>query len=518
MNPHLSSGTKDELVTRIVYEPLLSVDNEGKFFAVLADGVPSNENGQVTSDGRSVTCTLKQGLKWSDGQPVTVADVIFTWEYVTDKATTATSFVAYESVEKIEQLDDLTLKYTFKDTTPAWSVPLLVPVIPRHVFEKDKGEGARNSPNNLKPVGTGAYKVVEFKPGDLVSYTINENYREPNKPYFDRVEVKGGGDETSAARAVLQTGDYDYAWNLQITDAVLQQLETGGKGVVQFQPGRGIERLLLNFTDPNKEDKETGERSSLKFPHPFLADLKVRQGFALATDRESIVKALYGRGGEVSVNILNVPPQFRSNNNKAEFSLEKAGALLDESGWKKSGQYREKNGMTMAIVYQTSVNALRQRTQQIVKDGWEKSGIKTELKSIDAGVFFGSDAGNPDNIGHFYADVQMYNSLTELDPQGYMRAFVSRFADQKANKWAGGNRSRYQNPEYDKLWDQAKAEMDPRKRAQLFVQMNDIVVQNVVHIPLVSAKSVFAHAKNLQNINYTIWDSQYWNIANWTRG
>jgi peptide/nickel transport system substrate-binding protein len=396
-------------------------------------------------------------------------------------------------------------------------VAAVVRLLPKHVFEKDKGEPARNSPNNLKPVGTGAYKVADFKPGDSVTYVINENYREPNKPFFDRVEIKGGGDATSAARAVLQSGDYDYAWNLQVTDQVIRQLESGGKGVAQFQAGGGIERILINFTDHNKE--VDGERASLKAPHPFLTDLKVRQALALASDRETVNRALYGRGGEVATNILYDPPRYRSNNIKAEFNVDKANALLEEAGWKKGPSgYREKGGVVMAVLYQTSINDVRQKTQEIIKASWEKIGVKVELKSIDSNVFFSSDAGNPDTLGKFYADVQMYNSFNSSpDPQSYMRAFHGKFVNTRENKWSAGNVSRYQNPAYDALWEQSKTELDPEKRAQLFIQMNDVAMQDVAHIPLNYRKVVFAHTKNLQGINFTPWEEQYWNIGDWSK-
>ncbi len=516
LNPHLSSGTTSTLASRIVYEPLVTINNESQFVPVLAESVPSRENGGLAADLRSVTWKLKSGLKWSDGQPVVADDVVSTWEYVTDPATAATTITTYENVERVERVDDLTVRFTFKEPTLAWFRAAQASVLPKHKFAQDKGAPARNSPNNLAPVGTGPYKVTEFKPNDIVFYAINENYREPTKPAFDRIELKGGGNADGAARAVLQTGDFDYAWNMQVTDQVLRQFEQGGKGVAEFQSGRGIERNLINFTDPNKE--VDGERSSLKAPHPFFTDLKVRQAFALGCDRNTIVSALYGRGGEVAVNVLNIPPQYRSDNNKAEFSVEKANQLLDEAGWRRgAGGYREKGGVAMSILYQTSVTSLRQKTQEIIKDAWEKMGVKVELKSIDAGIFFGSDPGNPDNTSHFYADVEMYTSNQEFDPQTYMRAFHSAYVSQKANLWSGGNNCRYVNPEYDKLWDAARTETDAQKRAQLFIQMNDIVVQNVVHIPLVTRRTVFARAKNLQGMNYTPWDEEYWNIANWVR-
>jgi len=519
-NPHLSSGTKDDLVCAVVYEPLIRIDNDGNFVPFLAESIPGKENGQLAADLKTVTWKLKQGLKWSDGQPVTAADVVFTWEYIVDPKTASVNVSLFENVDKVERVDDLTVKYTFADIKPDWYRPATLQVLPGHVFQNDKGEPARNSPNNLKPVGTGPYKAAEFKPGDAVTYAINEHYRAPDKPFFDKVEVKGGGDATSAARAVLQTGDYDYAWNLQIADTIIKQLEAGGKGVAEFQPGGGIERNFLNFTDPNKE--VDGERSSLKSPHPFFTDLKVRQAFALGCDRDTIIAGIYGRGGVVGVNILEDPPQYRSQSpkNKPEFNLAKANALLDEAGWKKgAGGYREKDGVQMAVVYSTTVNDVRQKTQQIVKDGWEKLGIKTELKGVDAGVFFSSDAGNPDTSGHMYVDVQMYTTSAAIDPQAHMRRWTTKAAQlsQKDGKWSGGNDGRYVNSEYDKLWEAAKTEADAAKRASLFIQMNDILIQDVAMIPLVNRKSVFGRAKGLQHVNYSQWSTDYWDIANWTK-
>src|SRR5207248_688904 len=149
----------------------------------------------------------------------------------------------------------------------------------------------RNAPFNLKAFGTGPFRVADFKPGDLVVYEPNPTYRDPAKPAFDKIEMKGGGDATSAARAVFQTGEYDYAWNLQVEWPVLQELEKGGKGVLITSGGGGVEQIFVNQSDPNKE--VDGERSSLKAPHPFLTDPKVREALALAIDRDTMAKQLY---------------------------------------------------------------------------------------------------------------------------------------------------------------------------------------------------------------------------------
>ncbi len=515
LNPQLSSGTKDDLACSIVYESLLTFNIDGNMVPILAAEIPTRENGGVATDGKSATVKLKKDVKWSDGKPFTADDVVFTWEYVTDKATAASSIASYEAVSKVEKVDDTTVKYTYTQPNPAWFRPAQVRVIPRHIFEADKGANAKTSPNNLKPVGTGPYKVTSFAPGDTVQYVINENYREANKPFFDQVQMKGGGDTASAARAVLQTGDYDYAWNLQLEDTVLKQLETGGKGVVDFYPGGGVERIIYQFADPNKE--VDGERANPSTKHPFFTDLNVRKAFTMGCNLDSVVSALYGRGGVVTPNILTDPPQYRSPNNKFEYNLDKAGALLDGAGWKKGAQYRAKDGVDMAVVFQTSVNTVRQKTQQIIKDGWEKLGIRTELKGIDSAVFFSADAGNPDTNSKFYADVEMFTGTGVIDPQSDMIRWHSSSIASKANTWSGRNYQRYNNPEYDQVWDAAKSELDPAKRAQLFIKMNDILIQGSVVVPVVERKNVNGRVKNLQNINFTPWDSDYWNIANWTK-
>ena len=114
-------------------------------------------------------------------------------------------------------------------------------ILPKHLFADYIGGKSRDAPANLKPVGTGAYMFVDFKPGDLVLAKRNPDYHVANRPHFDTLEVKGGGDAVSAARAVLQTGEYDYAWNMQVEDEILLRLEAAGKGKVHITPSGNVE-------------------------------------------------------------------------------------------------------------------------------------------------------------------------------------------------------------------------------------------------------------------------------------
>jgi peptide/nickel transport system substrate-binding protein len=210
-------------------------------------------------------------VQWHDGQPFTADDVVFNWEYASDPATAATTIGSYQDVE-VEKIDSFVVRVRFKKPTPFWAGCANGLIIPKHLFEPYKGANSREAPANLKPVGTGPYRFVHFEPGDLVKGERNPAYHVPNRPYFDTIELKGGGDAVSAARAVIQTGDYDYAWNTQVEDEVLLKLENSvnAKGRVEIVSGMAIELIQINTTDPWTE--VDGERSNAKTKHPMFSD------------------------------------------------------------------------------------------------------------------------------------------------------------------------------------------------------------------------------------------------------
>jgi len=337
----------------------------------------------------------------------------------------------------------------------------------------------------------------------------------PNRPFFDAIEMKGGGDAASAARAVLQTGEYDYAWNLQVEDDILRRLEQGGKGRVNIWPTGNPEHIQCNLSDPWTEVE--GERSSAKSTHPVLSDPAVRQALNLLVDRSAVQEEIYGRGGQTSANFLNAPSRYYSKNTRWEFSVDKANQVLDAAGWKRgSDGIRTKDGKRLKFVYQTSINAPRQKNQAIVKQAAAKAGIEMELKSVVASVFFSSDPANLDTYPHFNADLQMYNTtMTAPDPQYFMNQFCSWEASQKANKWQGRNVTRFKSDEYDRLYKQADGEIDPVKRAALFIRMNDIVIGNVVVIPVLWRNGVSGSGQTLMGMDLTGWDSTLWRLPYW---
>lgn len=521
LNAHLAVGVKDADASRVVYEPLAAFNRDGEFIPILAAEIPSLDNGGLARDGTAVTWRLKKDVVWHDGKPFTADDVIFTWEYAADPATAAVSAGSYQKIRRIDKVDAHTVKVVFHEPTPFWYDAFFGGrghILPKHLMAPYKGQNSRNAPYNLNPIGTGPYKISEFKPGDMALYDINSQYHVVNRPFFDRIELKGGGDAASAARAVLQTGDFHFAWNLQVEKDVLERIaRQGTRGRVHIFPGAGVEHIQLNRTDPWTE--VDGERSSLKAPHPFLSDPLVRQAYNLLVDRSTVAEQLYGAAGAPTANFLDNPTRFQSPNTRWAFDLEKAAQLLDQAGWRRgSDGVRRKNGQRMRILYQTSINPVRQKTQAIVKKAFEQLGIEVELKAVNAGIYFSSDPGNPDSTAHFHADLQMYTVTPGApDPQTHMMQFVSWEVASKANNWSGQNVVRWVSAEYDRLWKQAERELDPFQRAALFIRMNDLLIEDVVVIPIVRRNEVVAVSHSLRGLEPTTWDSTLWDLAYWYR-
>ena len=516
LNPHFATGTKDQDGSRIFYEPLASWDPDGNLAPTLAAEIPTMQNGGLAKDGKSVTWKLKQGVQWHDGKPFTADDVVFNWEYAKDPATAAVTSGTYQDI-KVEKVDDLTVRVLFPKPTPFWAdafVGVRGMIIPKHLFADFSGAKSRDAPTNLKPVGTGPYKFVDFKPGDMVRGELNTNYHAANRPHFDTIEMKGGGDAVSAARAVLQTGEYDYAWNLQVEDEILLRLEKGGKGATLIAPGGNIEHIQLNSTDPWTE--VDGERSSMKSKHPTLTDKAVRRALGLLIDRKSVEDHIYGRTGIATGNFVNNPKRFVSTNTKWEFNIDKANQILEEAGWKKGPDgIRAKDGKKLKFVYQTSINTPRQKNQAIVKQAAQKAGIDMELKSVTASVFFSSDVANPDTYPHFYCDIQMYTTtMSQPDPWIFLNQFTSWEVATKENKWQGRNITRWTSKEADEAYKAAEGELDPVKRAALLIKVNDLAVNDHAVIPVVYRPRVSAINSKLKN-KVSGWDSDLANLSDW---
>ncbi|MBD2112855.1 MULTISPECIES: peptide ABC transporter substrate-binding protein [Cyanophyceae] len=519
LNPHLASGYQDFEAARIVYEPLASYNEAGELVPFLADEIPTAENGGIAADGTSVTWTLRPDITWADGEPFTAADVVFTFEFIRNPVVAAATAQYYDGVKSVEAIDDYTVKITFATPTPAWSIPFTGQtglILPRHIFKEFNGPTARDALANLQPVGTGPYQVVGFESGTVV-YEPNPSYW-GGRPAFKQIELAGGLAPYAAAREVLQAGTADFAHNLQVEAEALSELETDASGHVTHLFGSQVERIMLNFSNPFART-EDGERSSPEIPHPYFSDVRVRQAINLAVDRNTIAKELYGASGKPTAQLLVAPANYQAPDVSYSYNLAQAKALLDEAGWVDSNGdgLREKDGIPLEVLFQAAVNPVRQKTQTIVSDSLQELGVDVQIARVRMDEFF---SGNPEDTGslnHFYADMQVYSIGNESpDPSIYMGWWTCDKIASQANQWQEPNNARYCNPEYDRLWDEARQELDPARRAALFQQMNELLAQDVAVIPVVHRAMTNAVSDRLTGVEFTPWDASTWAIKDWS--
>ena len=536
MNPYLSGGTKEVEAASMVIEPLARFDENGEMVPWLAEAIPTVENGGVSEDLTTITWVLKEGLTWSDGTPVTAEDAVFTWEYCThpDGGCAQTSY--FDAVASVEAVDERTIRITFDAPKPFPYTALVgseSPLIQKAQFQDCLGARAPECTEaNFNPVGTGPFVVDEFRPNDVIALSANENFREEGKPAFQNVTLKGGGDAAAAARAVLETGEFDYAWNLQIDPTILADMEAKGIGTVVVDFGTSVERIHLNQTNPDPAlppeersvyiwNEEGDLHSGNANPHPFLTDPMVGKALSKAIDRQLLVDIGYGAGGQATCNVLPAPELYAStaNDDCLVQDMDEAKAILDEAGWVPGPDgIRVKDGVRLSVLYQTSTNAVRQDTQALVKQWWDELGVETELRNVDASVFFGGDPASPDTFQKFSADIEMYtNNFAGVDPEAYMANWECGRIPRPDTQWQGENIQRFCTPEYDALVEKMAGTADLNERGEIAKQMNDLLMQSYSIIPLIHRGGVSAHANTLEGVRMTDWESELWNIKDWTR-
>ena len=525
LNPFLSGGTKDVESASLIVEPLARYDQNGEMVPFLAVEIPTVENGGVSADLTSITWKIAPGIKWSDGTAFTAADVKFTADYCMHPEGGCAQLTKFDGVSSVEALDDMTVKVTFENPMPFPYGPFVggeSPIIQKAQFENCMGAKAPEcTAENFGPIGTGPFVVTDFRPNDVIQMVANDNYRDPAKPAFASLTFKGGGDATAAGRAVMETGEFDYAWNLQLAPDVIARMEQGGKGTPVAGFGPLVERIMLNQTNPSP-DLDANTRSTAAAPHPFLKDPAVYKAMSLAIDRPLLVEIGYGKAGKVTCNWIPAPAAFNSESLSCDTQdIAGANAMLDAAGYKDTngdGVRETPDGMPLKLLYQTSTNAVRQDFQALIKQWWSEIGIDAELRNLSASVFFGGDPGSPDTYQKFYADVEMYaNTFNGTDPQAYLGNMVCDKAPRPDTQWQGENISRWCDPAYDELYAKLATTAGIEARAEIGRKLNDMAVTGGAMIPLVHRGRLSAHANSLGGVVLNVWDSELWNVADWYR-
>ena len=503
LNQLISSQTVVDEVAVFFGEPLLGAGPDGSYYPALAKEIPTQANGGVSADGKTITWKLKEGVKWSDGQPFTCEDVKFTWQAHVTPNVGVISTTGFSDMESVECPDPLTAVVKYKNFYAPFLNNFYI-IIPKH-YAGDPAQ-MKDWKYNSMPLGTGPYKVDEYQKGSYIALSRNPNYRDPNKPYLDKVIIRIVP-SSEVAKQLLRSGEIDIMWNN--TEADYPELEKM-QGIKISDPVQiGGERLFLNLTKP-------GEPSDNKTPHPILGDQKVRQAIAYGINKQQIIdKLLFGKAlpgsSELNAGFFNC-----EDIKPYPYDPAKAEQLLDEAGWKKGADgIREKDGQKLRLKYQTtSGNKLREDSQVLIVEDMKKIGIDLFIENQPSALLIGSWANkSPRKWGNF--DIIMYTTNAALDPHSQMLNQHTSGSIPSEQNQGGQNYPRWNDPETDAAVKEGGNIPDQAKRKEAYCKAAKRVVDGAPHIYLYQRRDIDSYRDRLQGWIPNAWDNNGWNAADW---
>lgn len=517
LNPFIATQTAAGEASDFIIEGLLNVDPSGSYFPALAQEVPSIDNGLVSEDGLNVTYNLKEGILWSDGEPFTCDDVLFTFEAVTNPESGAVSTTGYDQIASVECPDELTVVVTFNEFYAPF-LALFSAVMPRHAT----GDPVDmvNWEYNRNPIGTGPFKLVGWDSGDQIRLEANENYRDyPEKPRVGRVIIRII-ESREVGKALITSGEIDILWDL--TEADTPDFADNPSVIANITPGAGTERLLLNLADPTLDATD----DPMNNPHPLLGDLRVRQAIQLGIDKQLLVDELLFGATTVGVSELSIG-WAKCDIAESAYDPEQAMALLDEAGFTDEdgdgvrechGCAHAEEGTPLRLKYQTTTgNQLREESQQLVIEMMKEIGVEFYIENVPSDELFGSWANNAfRKHGNF--DVLMYTTSDGIDPQSQMFGyFHSSQIPLESNAGTGFNYSRWINAETDAALEAAGATPNEAERIAQYQIACENIDAELPHIYLYDRSEVHLSRSNILNFEVNTWNNQTWNAAEWDK-
>lgn len=517
LNPFIATQTAAGEANSFIIEGLLNVDPDGNRFAVLAEEVPSIDNGLVSEDGLVVTYNLREDIVWSDGEPFTCDDVLFTYEAVTNPESGAVSTTGYDQIASVECTDDYTVVVTFSEFYAPF-LALFSAIMPRHAT----GDPVDmvNWEYNRMPIGTGPFTLVGWDAGDQLRLEANENYRDyPDQPYVDRVIIRII-ESREVGKALITSGEIDILWDL--TEADTPDFADNPSVIANITPGAGTERLVINLADPTLDATD----DPINNPHPLLGDVRVRQAIQLGIDKQLLVDELLFGATTVGVSELSIG-WAQCDIEPSAYDPEQAMALLEEAGFTDEDgdgvrechdcQYAEE-GTPLRFKYQTTTgNQLREESQQLVIEMMKAIGVEFYIENVPSDELFGSWANNAFRK-HGNYDILMYTTSDGIDPQSQMFGyFHSSQMPLEENGGTGFNYSRWVNETADAAIEAAGATPDEAERKAQYQIACEEIDAELPHIYLYDRSEVHLSRSNILNFKVNTWNNQTWNAAEWDK-
>lgn len=457
-------------------------DENNEPYPVLVTELPSTENGGISEDGRVITMQLRDDIVWSDGEPLTAADFVFTYEMTIDPKNTVSSVYPYDEIASLEAPDERTVVITFNEPFAPWLATLWTGVLPEHVLRPVyEAEGTLDTAEwNLAPtVGAGPYVFAEWESGSFARFVRNENYwGEPAK--IDEIFIRFVPDD-AAQVAALQAGDGDLGAFISYAD--IPALEEAGISVVATASGYNEGWFIY-----------LGKEG-----HPALKDVRVRQALALAFDRFSLVEDLLLGRTQPAATFWDNSPFVDPAIEPWPYDPERANQLLDEAGWIDSNGdgTRDKDGVELVLTYGTTTREIRTDTQAVVQQQLAEVGIGVELLTFESNVFFGSyGEGGPMATGQL--DIGQWSSSPAFPDPDESDFLCSEIPSDESPD--GTNWSALCDEELDALFQQQAQQVDLAARQQIFYQISKHVFENVYWLGVWQDPDIWAVSGRLTDV------------------
>lgn len=501
LNPYISEMMATIDATAPILEGLTATDDRLNTVPVLAEQVPTAENGLVKVEGKKmiVTYPLRKGVKWHDGKPFTAEDVKFTFDVIMHPKTMVTSRTGYEKIERVEVVDAHTVRMVYSEVFAPYQDRFST-ILPKHLLAEDlnddKGDSINKAAYNRRPVGTGPYKFKSWVSGDHIAFEAFDGYWR-GKPKIQNLKMRIVPDE-NAAFTLLKSGELDIYQSADISK--FEAVKKLGHVDVVAQPALTWELIGLNVDRPQ------------------LSDLKVRQAIAHAINKKQISEKIYQ--GLYPPAYSDQTPLSWAYNKKIEnyypYDPEKAQALLEEAGWKEGlDGIRVKDGQRLSLKITTVAGRkARELTELVLKYYFKKVGIELVIDNVPGTILFGPYPGGTLKGGKF--DLGMWAWVSGADPDNFTLWHSSQISGKNNN---GQNSTRFRDAEMDALLVKGTQVLKRDERAAIYKRTAEILAEKVPVIPLLYWANINPVNKRLKNFKPNpsnqgnLWNCYEWEIT-----
>ena len=488
---------------------LTTPNEKGEYTPRLAAELPT-----ISDDQKTVTWKLRQGLKWSDGEPLTSDDIKFTWEAVSNPnsgAYNATS--GFDLIESIETPDDLTAIVHYSEPYVGYLGQFSAALLPRHATGNP--EEMTTWAWNMKPVAAGPFVVTDWRSGESITMERNANYYEEGKPYLDKLIFRIIPEAASQTALVKQGEAQVHLWPGE--DKVEYDALMAGSAAQQLVPGVWNLAIDFNLSKPGDDDP------SASAPHPILGDIRVRQAISYAIDYDTLINDVMNGQVQPSTNPFAYGWYKCDMPRMYNFDAEKAKQLLTEAGWvegpdgirEAQGALYAEDGTRLSLELQgyTTFEPL-ERAEQYIVENLKAVGIEANIQNYDFSIIFGSFAdGAPSKLGDF--DMLIYDRGYYLEPHGDVVDSYHSSSIPSADNPDGDNSYRWVNPEADAAIETAGSTFDQATRREAYCELARLIQEDAIQDHIFLFQDGYGFSSRLEGYTVSTWGSMTWDVENW---